>query len=155
MPRPETRTDPEPGRRANIGKISENHVDKKITQKLRISTLFKQKCSNIIVLFAYKIPILLFLRSNTIVGDRVHGTGMVVSRILKANIPVQNGIVHLIDKPLMVVARSLYDYLMEEGRDPENRLHEFAKLVRDKGGAFSEALLESKVNIFCNTVSFS
>ena len=80
-------------------------------------------------------------------GDRVHGTGMVVSRILKANIPVQNGIVHLIDKPLMVVARSLYDYLMEEGRDPENRLHEFAKLVRDKGGTFSEALLESKVNI--------
>ena len=47
--------------------------------------------------------------------------GMVVSRILKANIPVQNGIVHLIDKPLMVVARSLYDYLMEEGMDPENR----------------------------------
>lgn len=46
---------------------------------------------------------------------------MVVSRILKANIPVQNGIVHLIDKPLMVVARSLYDYLMEEGMDPENR----------------------------------
>ena len=30
---------------------------------------------------------------------------MVVSRILKANIPVQNGVVHLIDKPLMVVAR--------------------------------------------------
>ena len=55
--------------------------------------------------------------------------GMVVSRILKANIPVQNGIVHLIDKPLMVVARSLYDYLMEEGRDPANRLHEFAMLV--------------------------
>ena len=80
---------------------------------------------------------LIFTRSNTVVGDRVHASGMVVSRILKANIPVQNGIVHLIDKPLMVVARSLYDYLMEEGRDPDNRLHEFSKLVRDKGGAFS------------------
>ena len=87
---------------------------------------------------------LIFTRSNTVVGDRVHASGMGVSRILKANIPVQNGIVHLIDKPLMVVARSLYDYLMEEGRDPDNRLHEFSKLVRDKGGAFSEALLESK-----------
>ena len=146
MPRPETRTDPEPGRRANIGKISENHVDKKITLEHRV-LLFKQKISISNIFVFLKIPILLFLRSNTIVGDRVHGTGMVVSRILKANTPVQNGIVHLIDKPLMVVARSLYDYLMEEGRDPENRLHEFAKLVRDKGGAFSEALLESKVMI--------
>ena len=69
---------------------------------------------------------------------------MVVSRIVKANIPVQNGIVHLIDKPLMVVARSLYDYLMEEGRDPNNRLHSFAMLMKDKGGAFGEDLLESK-----------
>ena len=69
---------------------------------------------------------------------------MVVSRIIKANIPVQNGIVHLIDKPLMVVARSLYDYLMEEGRDPNNRLHSFAMLMKDKGGSFGEALLESK-----------
>ena len=69
---------------------------------------------------------------------------MVVSRIIKANIPVQNGIVHLIDKPLMVVARSLYDYLMEEGRDPNNRLHSFAMLMKDKGGTFGEALLESK-----------
>ena len=116
------------------------------TRKLHKSIfLFKQKIFNSLV--CLKISILLFLRSNTIVGDRVHGTGMVVSRILKANIPVQNGIVHLIDKPLMVVARSLYDYLMEEGRDPENRLHEFAKLVRDKGGTFSEALLESKVKM--------
>ena len=69
---------------------------------------------------------------------------MVVSRIVKGNIPVQNGIVHLIDKPLMVVARSMYDYLMEEGRDPANRLHSFARLIKDKGGAFGEALLESK-----------
>merc|ERR1712088_250295 len=84
------------------------------------------------------------VRSNTIVGDRFHGTGMVVSRIVKANIPVQNGIVHLIDKPLMVVARSLYDYLTEEGKDPNNRLHSFAMLMKDKGGTFGEALLESK-----------
>ena len=69
---------------------------------------------------------------------------MVVSRIVKGNIPVQNGIVHLIDKPLMVVARSLYDYVMEEGSDPTNRLFEFAQLIKDKGGRFGEALLESK-----------
>jgi len=84
------------------------------------------------------------VRSNTISGDRVHGTGMVVSRIVKGNIPVQNGIVHLIDKPLMVVARSLYDYVMEEGKDRNNRLYSFAQMIRDKGGSFGEALLESK-----------
>ena len=38
------------------------------------------------------------------------------------NIPVSNGVVHLIDKPLMIVARSLYEYVSEEGRLPGNRL---------------------------------
>ena len=38
--------------------------------------------------------------------------GMVVARIVKGNIPVKNGVVHLIDKPLMIVARSLFEYLM-------------------------------------------
>jgi len=69
---------------------------------------------------------------------------MVVSRIMKGNIPVENGVVHLIDKPLMVVARSLYQYLMEEGEDRSNRLYEFASLIKDKGGLFGEMLLESK-----------
>ena len=51
-------------------------------------------------------------RSNTIVGDRAHAKGMVVARVIKGNIPVKNGVVHLIEKPLMIVARSLYEYLM-------------------------------------------
>ena len=84
------------------------------------------------------------VQSKTITGTKQHKRGTVEANIIKANIPVQNGIVHLIDKPLMVVARSLYDYLMEEGMDPNNRVSQFARLVRDKGGAFSEALLESK-----------
>ena len=52
------------------------------------------------------------VRSNTIVGDRAHPRGMVVSRIVRGNIPVQNGVVHLIDKPLMIVARTLYEYIL-------------------------------------------
>ena len=52
------------------------------------------------------------VRSNTIVGDRSHPRGMVVSRIVRGNIPVQNGVVHLIDKPLMIVARTLYEYIL-------------------------------------------
>ena len=84
------------------------------------------------------------VRSNTIVGDRVHPRGMVVARILKGNIPVRNGVVHLIDKPLMIVARSLYEYITQEGSSPGNRLSKFARLLRDKGGLFAEALLEAK-----------
>lgn len=84
------------------------------------------------------------VRSNTIVGDRVHPRGMVVARIVQGNIPVQNGVVHLIDKPLMVVANSLYEYIMSEGKQPGNRLSMFAKLLRDKGGLFMEAILEAK-----------
>ena len=60
------------------------------------------------------------------------------------NIPVRNGVVHLIDKPLMIVARTLYEYISEEGRRPGNRLSRFARLLRDKGGLFAEALLEAK-----------
>ena len=55
------------------------------------------------------------VRSNTVIGDRTHARGMVVSRIVRANIPVENGVVHLIDKPLMIVARSLFEYIMVGG----------------------------------------
>ena len=37
---------------------------------------------------------------------------MVVARIVKGNIPVENGVVHLIDKPLMIVDGSMFEYLM-------------------------------------------
>jgi len=83
-------------------------------------------------------------RSNTIRGDRVHAEGLVVSRIVKGNIPVQNGIVHLIDKPLMVVATSLYEYIKKEGSNPRNRLYRFAQLIEDKGGDFKDTLIEAK-----------
>jgi len=83
-------------------------------------------------------------RSNTIVGDNFHDTGLVVSRIVKGNIPVQNGIIHLIDKPLMIVARSLSEYLTQEGSQPSNRLYRFAQLVRGKGGLFNQTILEAR-----------
>jgi uncharacterized surface protein with fasciclin (FAS1) repeats len=56
------------------------------------------------------------VRSNTIVGDQFHPRGMVVARIVRANIPVANGVVHLIDKPLMIVAKTLYEYVMVRRR---------------------------------------
>jgi len=54
---------------------------------------------------------MIVVRSNTVVGDRAHPRGMVVSRIVRGDIPVANGVVHLIDKPLMIVAKSLYEYI--------------------------------------------
>ncbi len=38
----------------------------------------------------------------------------------------------------------MYEYISEEGRLPGNRLGKFARLLRDKGGKFAEALLEAK-----------
>jgi len=35
-------------------------------------------------------------------------------------------------------------FLQEEGREPNNRLSQFSRLLRDKGGLFAEALLEAK-----------
>ena len=39
-------------------------------------------------------------------------------------------------------------FLQEEGTQPGNRISEFAKLVRDKGGKFIDELLEAKDGTF-------
>ena len=44
-------------------------------------------------------------------GTKKHKRGTVEAKIVKSNIPVQNGIVHLIDKPLVIMADSLYEQL--------------------------------------------
>ena len=47
-------------------------------------------------------------------GDRNHPREKVKANVVRANIPVANGVVHLIDKPLIIVASPLWDYLQEE-----------------------------------------
>ncbi len=54
------------------------------------------------------------VKSNTVQGNRHHSREHVIANIVKANIPVANGIVHLIDRPLIVVAAPLWKYLEEE-----------------------------------------
>lgn len=49
----------------------------------------------------------LYVKSTTLSGDSNHPVGEVVAEIVKANIPVSNGVVHLISKPLMVIKRPL------------------------------------------------
>ena len=47
-------------------------------------------------------------------GTKQHRRGTVEANIVKSNIPVQNGIVHLIDKPLVIMANTLYEHLCIE-----------------------------------------
>ncbi|GLH15953.1 Fasciclin-1 [Gryllus bimaculatus] len=51
------------------------------------------------------------LRSDTILGDKSHGNGVVMAEIVHPNIPVKNGVVHLIHRPLMVVDNTVKQFL--------------------------------------------
>lgn len=53
----------------------------------------------------------MYVKSNTILGDSKHSTGVVLAEIVKANIPVKNGVVHLIHRPLMVVDTTVTQFL--------------------------------------------
>ncbi|XP_058816986.1 fasciclin-1 isoform X3 [Topomyia yanbarensis] len=52
-----------------------------------------------------------YVRSNTVIGDSRHASGAVLAEIVKANIPVRNGVVHLIHRPLMVVDTTVLQFL--------------------------------------------
>lgn len=52
-----------------------------------------------------------YVSSSTLAGDTSHKKGTVLARIVKGNIPVKNGVVHLIDRPLMLVASNVISYL--------------------------------------------
>lgn len=71
-----------------------------------------------LILFASFHPILLlappstvYVKSNTLLGDTKHATGVVLSEIVAANIPVRNGVVHLIKRPLMIVDTTVTEFL--------------------------------------------
>lgn len=52
-----------------------------------------------------------YVKSHTLLSDGKHSPGVVLSEIVKANIPVKNGVVHLIQKPLMVVDNNVRELL--------------------------------------------
>ena len=64
----------------------------------------------------FKIPntFTVKVKSTTVQGSRNHPRENVKANIVIGNIPVANGVVHLIDKPLIIVASPLWDYLQEE-----------------------------------------
>lgn len=54
---------------------------------------------------------LVYVKSHTRMGDDNHPVGVVIAEIVKGNIPVKNGVIHLIHKPLMVVDGTVKDFL--------------------------------------------
>ncbi|XP_047525630.1 fasciclin-1 isoform X3 [Pieris napi] len=66
---------------------------------------------------------LTYVKSNTVAGDTKHTRGVVLAEIVRANIPVKNGVVHLIQRPLMVVDTTVVDFLkaMKSACDSEEQ----------------------------------
>ncbi|XP_048524013.1 fasciclin-1 [Dendroctonus ponderosae] len=54
-----------------------------------------------------------YVKSHTLFGDGKHPQGVVLAEIVKANIPVKNGVIHLIHKPLMIVDSTIKELLQE------------------------------------------
>lgn len=51
------------------------------------------------------------MKSQTLGGDGMHTQGVVLGEIVKANIPVRNGVVHLIHRPLVIVDTTVVQFL--------------------------------------------
>ncbi|TRY68541.1 hypothetical protein TCAL_07251 [Tigriopus californicus] len=81
------------------------------------------------------------VKSNTVQGNRHHTREHVLANVVRANIPVSNGIVHLIDKPLVIIANPLSEYLALEEQQG-GRLSRFARYVR-KFAPDLQTLIES------------
>ncbi|RLU21789.1 hypothetical protein DMN91_006165 [Ooceraea biroi] len=71
-----------------------------------------------------------YVKSNTLFGNTVHPTGVVLAEIVKANIPVRNGVVHLIQRPLVVIDTTVKDFLEEKEDGP---VYKFYETIRDFG----------------------
>nr|NP_001138065.1 fasciclin 1, isoform E [Drosophila melanogaster]ACL83523.1 fasciclin 1, isoform E [Drosophila melanogaster] len=75
----------------------------------------------------------MYVKSNTIVGDAKHRVGVVLAEIVKANIPVSNGVVHLIHRPLMIIDTTVTQFLQENAEN--GALRKFYEVIMDNGGA--------------------
>ncbi|XP_041565165.1 fasciclin-1 isoform X3 [Drosophila elegans] len=78
----------------------------------------------------------MYVKSNTIAGDAKHREGVVLAEIVKANIPVSNGVVHLIHRPLMIIDTTVTQFLQFMNENAENgALRKFYEVIMDNGGA--------------------
>ncbi|XP_024946064.1 fasciclin-1 isoform X4 [Cephus cinctus] len=80
-----------------------------------------------------------YVKSTTTSGDDKHPPGVVLAEIVKANIPVRNGVVHLIQRPLMIIDTTVTDFL--KGIEKEDGpIYKFYEVIRDFGDNFMSDL---------------
>nr|XP_036217251.1 fasciclin-1 isoform X4 [Bactrocera oleae] len=76
----------------------------------------------------------MYVKSNTILGDAKHPTGVVLAEIVKGNIPVRNGVVHLIHRPLMIIDSTVTQFLQSFKDNENGALRKFYDVIMDNGG---------------------
>jgi len=90
------------------------------------------------------------VESQTVVGTKQHGRGTVDAQIIKADIPVQNGIVHLISKPLVIMASTIWEHL--DPTKPNNqRFKKFAEYVHRSPALAQKLEAASRGTVFIPT----
>ncbi|KRG01983.1 fasciclin-1 isoform X12 [Drosophila mojavensis] len=86
----------------------------------------------------------MYVKSNTIVGDAKHPEGVVLSEIVKANIPVKNGVIHLIRRPLMIIDTTVTQFLQSfkfvNDNGENGALRKFLEVIMDSGGAVLDGI---------------
>ncbi|ETN65260.1 Fasciclin-1 precursor [Anopheles darlingi] len=78
-----------------------------------------------------------YVMSRTALPNARLASGTVIAQIVKANLPVSNGVVHLINRPLVVVDNKIAQALQE---DEDGIFSKFYDLIADYGPDFFAAL---------------
>uniref|UniRef100_A0ABD2VU11 FAS1 domain-containing protein n=1 Tax=Trichogramma kaykai TaxID=54128 RepID=A0ABD2VU11_9HYME len=87
-----------------------------------------------------------YIKSDTLMGDSQHPSASVLAEIVKANIPVKNGVIHLIQNPLMVVDTTVQEFIQDKEDGP---LYKFYEVIRDQGDEFMrQASRYSNITLF-------
>ncbi|XP_034949824.1 fasciclin-1 isoform X2 [Chelonus insularis] len=89
-------------------------------------------------------PKKVYVKSNTLIGDSSHPTGVVLAKIVKPNIPVKNGVVHIIQRPLMVVDTTVKQFLESFKDDKKGPVYKFYQAMRDYGDDFIDVITRHK-----------
>ncbi|XP_037077554.1 fasciclin-1-like isoform X2 [Pollicipes pollicipes] len=86
-------------------------------------------------------PFQLFeVESKTLVGDSVHQAGTVLVKVIKPNIAVKNGVVHIIQRPLMVMDSTTFQFIQDGSKD---RFFEFFDLLQNHATDFLQTMREA------------
>ncbi|XP_036141250.1 fasciclin-1-like isoform X2 [Monomorium pharaonis] len=105
-------------------------------EKVSYETLaFSNKLSVVVSFFKSQNKV--YVQSDTLVGDHFHPRGRVITKIIRPNIPVRNGVVHLIQRPLMIIDITVKDFLEENKNGPVGKFYE---ILRNYGGKIMSSI---------------